>query len=55
MAAGVNSIELKRGIDLAVIEVTRILLGNSRKISSLRGIAQVGTISANGGKKDRLV
>ncbi|AIC63882.1 chaperonin GroEL [Candidatus Hodgkinia cicadicola] len=51
VATGVNPIELKRGMDLAVIEVTRILLDNSRKISSLEEIAQVGTISANGERK----
>ncbi|AUG34073.1 60 kDa chaperonin [Candidatus Hodgkinia cicadicola] len=50
-AAGVNPIELKRGIDLAVIEVTRILSDNARKISSLEEMAQVGTISANGERK----
>ncbi|XXM90152.1 chaperonin GroEL [Candidatus Hodgkinia cicadicola] len=51
VATGVNPVELKRGIDLAVLEVTQILLQNSRKISSLEEIAQVGTISANGERK----
>ncbi|AUI38858.1 60 kDa chaperonin [Candidatus Hodgkinia cicadicola] len=51
VATGVNPIELKRGMDLAVVEVTRILLDNSRKISSLQEVAQVGTISANGERK----
>ncbi|XXM93387.1 MAG: chaperonin GroEL [Candidatus Hodgkinia cicadicola] len=51
VATGVNPVELKRGMDLAVSEVTQILLDNSRKISSLEEIAQVGTISANGERK----
>ncbi len=51
VATGVNPVELKRGIDLAVVEVMRVLLDNSRKISSLEEIAQVGAISANGERR----
>ncbi|ATY93459.1 60 kDa chaperonin [Candidatus Hodgkinia cicadicola] len=51
VTTGVNPVELKRGIDLAVAEVTQILLDNSKRIFSLEEIAQVGTISANGERK----
>ncbi len=51
VATGVNPVELKRGIDLAVVEATRVLLDNSRKVSSLEEIAQVGTVSANGERR----
>ncbi|XXN13866.1 MAG: chaperonin GroEL [Candidatus Hodgkinia cicadicola] len=51
VANGVNPVELKRGMDLAVAEVIQILLDSSRKISSLEEIAQVGTISANGERR----
>ena len=48
VASGLNPMDLKRGIDLAVIEVVKELKGNARKISNNSEIAQVGTISANG-------
>ncbi|XXM93517.1 chaperonin GroEL [Candidatus Hodgkinia cicadicola] len=51
VATGVNPVELKRGMELAVAEVTKVLLENSRRISSLEEIAQVGTISANGERR----
>src|SRR5207245_10180611 len=51
VAAGMNPMDLKRGIDLAVEAVTEDLQKNSKKITSNDEIAQVGTISANGDKE----
>ncbi|HET9904454.1 MAG TPA: chaperonin GroEL [Xanthobacteraceae bacterium] len=48
VAAGMNPMDLKRGIDLAVHAVVEDLKKNSKKITSNDEIAQVGTISANG-------
>jgi chaperonin GroEL len=48
VAAGMNPMDLKRGIDLAVDAVVGELRKNARKITSNDEIAQVGTISANG-------
>ncbi len=48
VASGMNPMDLKRGIDLAVAEVVKELKANARKITSNAEIAQVGTISANG-------
>jgi chaperonin GroEL len=48
VAAGMNPMDLKRGIDLAVDAVVEDLKKNSKKITSNEEIAQVGTISANG-------
>ncbi len=48
VAAGMNPMDLKRGVDLAVEAVVEDLKKRSRKISSNDEIAQVGTISANG-------
>ena len=48
VAAGMNPMDLKRGIDLAVKAVVEDLKRNSKKITSNDEIAQVGTISANG-------
>ena len=48
VAAGMNPMDLKRGIDLAVEAVVADLQKNSKKITSNDEIAQVGTISANG-------
>jgi chaperonin GroEL len=48
VAAGMNPMDLKRGIDLAVDAVVAELKKNARKITSNDEIAQVGTISANG-------
>nr|CAD6411448.1 chaperonin GroEL [Rhizobium sp. Q54] len=48
VASGMNPMDLKRGIDLAVDAVVNELKGNARKISNNSEIAQVGTISANG-------
>ncbi|MCZ8178963.1 MAG: chaperonin GroEL [Rhizobium sp.] len=48
VASGMNPMDLKRGIDLAVDAVVKELKNNARKISNNSEIAQVGTISANG-------
>jgi chaperonin GroEL len=48
VAAGMNPMDLKRGIDLAVEAVVAELKKNARKVISNVEIAQVGTISANG-------
>src|SRR6266852_5852845 len=50
VAAGMNPMDLKRGIDLAVETVVADLKARSKKISTNEEIAQVGTISANGGR-----
>jgi chaperonin GroEL len=50
VAAGLNPMDLKRGIDLAVNAVVADLKKNSKKITANEEIAQVGTISANGEK-----
>ncbi len=51
VAAGMNPMDLKRGIDLAVESVVEELKKNSKKVTSNAEIAQVGTISANGDKE----
>jgi chaperonin GroEL len=51
VAAGMNPMDLKRGIDLAVEHVVEELKKNSKKVTSNAEIAQVGTISANGDKE----
>src|SRR5881296_1503190 len=48
VAAGMNPMDLKRGIDLAVNAVVADLVKNSKKVTSNEEIAQVGTISSNG-------
>ncbi|WP_426289518.1 chaperonin GroEL [Ensifer adhaerens] len=48
VASGMNPMDLKRGIDLAVDAIVTELKTNARKISNNAEIAQVGTISANG-------
>ena len=48
VASGMNPMDLKRGVDLAVNEVVKDLRSRSKKIASSEEIAQVGTISANG-------
>ncbi|MBB2970309.1 chaperonin GroEL [Mesorhizobium sp. RMAD-H1] len=48
VASGMNPMDLKRGIDIAVEAVVGELQKNARKISNNSEIAQVGTISANG-------
>jgi len=48
VAAGMNPMDLKRGVDLAVEAIVKDLQANSKKVTSNDEIAQVGTISANG-------
>jgi chaperonin GroEL len=48
VAAGMNPMDLKRGVDLAVETIVADLKKNSKKVTSNEEIAQVGTISANG-------
>jgi chaperonin GroEL len=51
VAAGMNPMDLKRGIDLAVDAVVEELRKNSKKLSSNEEIAQVATVSANGDRE----
>jgi chaperonin GroEL len=51
VAAGMNPMDLKRGIDLAVTEVVAALAKATKKIKTSEEVAQVGTISANGEKE----
>ncbi|WP_445680086.1 chaperonin GroEL [Radicibacter daui] len=48
VAAGMNPMDLKRGIDLAVDTVVKDVQSRSRKVETNGEVAQVGTISANG-------
>ena len=48
VAAGMNPMDLKRGIDLAVKAVVEDIKKRSKKVGSSAEVAQVGTISANG-------
>src|SRR6201993_613468 len=48
VAAGMNPMDLKRGIDMAVGAVVKDIQKRSKKVSTNDEIAQVGTISANG-------
>ncbi len=50
VAAGMNPMDLKRGIDKAVTEVVKDIQKKAKKVSSSEEIEQVGTISANGEK-----
>ena len=51
VAAGMNPMDLRRGVDLAVSAVVADIQKRSKKVSSNEEIAQVGTISANGDKE----
>ncbi len=51
VAAGMNPMDLKRGIDAAVEKVIADLETRSKKVASTAEISQVGTISANGDKE----
>ncbi len=51
VAAGMNPMDLKRGIDLAVAKVVEDLKGRSTPVTGSAEIAQVGIISANGDKE----
>ena len=48
VAAGMNPMDLKRGIDLAVAAVVKDIQARAKKVKSSEEIAQVGTIAANG-------
>jgi chaperonin GroEL len=51
VAAGMNPMDLKRGIDLAVAAVVKDIEKRSKKVESSSEVAQVGTISSNGDAK----
>ena len=51
VAAGMNPMDLKRGIDMAVEAIITDLKSRSKRVSTREEIAQVGTISANGEKE----
>src|SRR6202158_4812979 len=51
VAAGMNPMDLRRGIDMAVASVVNDLKKGSKSISTNAEIAQIGTISANGDKE----
>jgi chaperonin GroEL len=51
VAAGMNPMDLKRGIDIAVAAVVKDIEKRAKKVSSSAEVAQVGTISANGDDK----
>ena len=48
VAAGMNPMDLKRGIDMATKAVVESLMASAKKVSTSEEVAQVGTISANG-------
>ncbi|MGO4704798.1 chaperonin GroEL [Microvirga sp. 2MCAF38] len=50
VAAGMNPMDLKRGIDLAAAEAVKDIQARAKKVKSSDEVAQVGTISANGDK-----
>ncbi len=50
VAAGMNPMDLKRGIDIAVTAVVKDVAARSKKVASSDEIAQVGTIASNGDK-----
>ncbi len=50
VAAGMNPMDLKRGVDMAVLEAIKDLEKRSKKIKTSEEVAQVGTISANGAR-----
>src|SRR3954468_12817714 len=51
VAAGMNPMDLKRGIDIAVQAVVKDIEKRAKKVSSSAEVAQVGTISSNGDAK----
>merc|ERR1712196_70649 len=51
VAAGMNPMDVKRGIDAAVEQVKEKLISSAKKVKDSDEIAQVGTISANGDKE----
>jgi len=51
VAAGMNPMDLKRGIDKAVAQVVEAIRNDARDVSSSGEVAQIGTISSNGEKE----
>jgi chaperonin GroEL len=51
VAAGMNPMDLKRGVDKAVAKIVEEIKNSSKKVTTNAEIAQVGTISANGDKE----
>ena len=51
VAAGINPMDLKRGIDLATAAAVKDIIARAKKVSTSDEVAQVGTISANGDKE----
>ena len=51
VAAGINPMDLKRGIDLATQAAVKDITSRAKKVASSDEVAQVGTISANGDKE----
>src|SRR5450755_3242415 len=50
VAAGMNPMDLKRGIDIAVTAVVKEIVRRAKKVQSSEEIAQIGTIASNGDK-----
>ena len=48
VAAGINPMDLKRGIDLATVAAVKDITGRAKKVAESNEVAQVGTISSNG-------
>jgi chaperonin GroEL len=48
VAAGMNPMDLKRGVDAAVVEAVKAIEKSSKKVKDSAEVAQVGTISSNG-------
>ncbi|WP_019906972.1 chaperonin GroEL [Methylobacterium sp. 77] len=51
VAAGMNPMDLKRGIDLATAAAVKDIVARAKKVASSEEVAQVGTISSNGDKE----
>ncbi len=51
VAAGMNPMDLKRGVDLAVVAVIADIKARAKKVSTSKEVAQVGTIASNGDEK----
>ncbi|WP_375464198.1 chaperonin GroEL [uncultured Methylobacterium sp.] len=51
VAAGMNPMDLKRGIDLATAAAVKDIIARAKKVASSEEVAQVGTISSNGDKE----
>jgi len=50
VAAGLNPMDLKRGVDIAVAAVVKDIEGRAKKVQSSEEIAQIGTVASNGDK-----